>query len=104
MLRTAARLTDGRARLRKRTRELHVRGRAEPPVPSLLRGFSAPAKLGSDLSDDELNPSLRHDSDPFNRWQAAQTLAMKTLLETAAARRAGKTLEPPALSRPPSAG
>src|SRR5215211_1443487 len=45
------------------------------PVPSVFRGFSAPVKVALDLSDDDLLALLRHDSDPFNRWQAAQTVA-----------------------------
>ena len=36
-------------------------------------------KVALDLSDDELLALLRHDSDPFNRWQAAQTVAMRLL-------------------------
>jgi aminopeptidase N len=47
----------------------------EPPVPSLLRGFSAPAKLHYPYSDDELSFLLAHDSDLFNRWDAGQQLA-----------------------------
>ena len=42
----------------------------EPPVPSLLRGFSAPVMLVDGLGDAELLVLLRHDSDPFNRWEA----------------------------------
>ena len=54
---------------------------AEPPVPSLLRGFSAPVKLHIDYSDDELMFLLAHDSDDFNRWEAGQQLAIRTLLK-----------------------
>ncbi|MDO9238086.1 MAG: aminopeptidase N [Aquabacterium sp.] len=50
------------------------------PVPSLLRGFSAPVVLDAALSDDELFTLLSHDLDPFNRWEAAQTLALRRLL------------------------
>jgi aminopeptidase N len=49
------------------------------PVPSLLRGFSAPVRLNIDLSEADLLFLLRTDRDPFNRWQAAQTLAMRSL-------------------------
>jgi aminopeptidase N len=51
------------------------------PVPSLFRGFSAPVKLSLDLANDELLALLRHDTDPFNRWQAAQTVAMRLLVQ-----------------------
>ncbi|GLS22879.1 aminopeptidase N [Labrys miyagiensis] len=52
----------------------------EKPVPSLLRGFSAPVKLAVDLDEEALLTLLRADSDPFNRWQAAQSYALKLLL------------------------
>ena len=43
-------------------------GVPEKPVPSLLRGFSAPIRLESDLSDSDLFFLLAHDSDEFNRY------------------------------------
>ncbi len=46
------------------------------PVPSLLRGFSAPVVLEFDYSDAQLLHLLAHDSDPFNRWEASQRLAI----------------------------
>jgi aminopeptidase N len=62
----------------------------EPPVPSLNRGFSAPIKLVANLSADDLSFLAAHDVDPFNRWQALQTLATRLLLENVANLRAGK--------------
>lgn len=50
------------------------------PVPSLLRGFSAPVTLVDGLSDDDLLLLLQHDSDPFNRWEAGQRLALARLI------------------------
>ena len=41
---------------------------SEKPVPSLLRGFSAPVRLVSDITDEELLFLLAHDSDEFNRF------------------------------------
>jgi len=49
-------------------------------VPSVLRGFSAPVKLESDLSQDELMFLLTHDSDSFNRWQAGQDIASRMIM------------------------
>jgi aminopeptidase N len=49
-------------------------------VPSLLRGFSTPARLSIDVSPDDLLFLTRADSDPFNRWQAAQMMATRDLL------------------------
>src|SRR5690606_2778325 len=54
------------------------------PVPSLLRGFSAPVVLETDFSDDELFTLLAHDLDPFNRWESAQKLALRRLLAAVA--------------------
>lgn len=45
------------------------------PVPSLLRGFSAPVILECDYVPGELAILLRHDPDGFNRWEAGQQLA-----------------------------
>ncbi len=50
-----------------------------PPVPSLLRGFSAPVILDDGLDDAALLTLLRHDPDPFNRWEAGQRLALARL-------------------------
>ena len=50
------------------------------PVPSLLRGFSAPVKLIFGYTDEQLTFLLAHDSDPFNRWEAGQRLAAGTIL------------------------
>jgi len=56
---------------------------AHHPIPSLLRGFSAPVKLSSPLDDADLDFLMRHDADLFNRWQAAQTQAMTRLVAMA---------------------
>lgn len=53
----------------------------EQPVPSLLRGFSAPVKLDYPYSEAELAFLMKHDSDAFNRWDAGQRLAMGTILK-----------------------
>ena len=50
------------------------------PVPSLLRGFSAPVILAEPRTDADLLVLLQHDSDPFNRWEAGQRLALHRLL------------------------
>jgi aminopeptidase N len=64
-------------------------GVAERPIPSLNRGFSAPIKLAVPLEPDELRFLAAHDRDPFNRWQAVQSLAMALLKTNVAALRAG---------------
>ncbi|HWV18979.1 MAG TPA: aminopeptidase N [Rhodocyclaceae bacterium] len=51
------------------------------PVPSLLRGFSAPVVLSFDYTDEELTHLMAYDSDAFNRWEAGQRLAGKLILD-----------------------
>ncbi|MDO5087854.1 MAG: aminopeptidase N, partial [Comamonadaceae bacterium] len=54
------------------------------PVPSLLRGFSAPVQLHDGLDAPQRLHLLAHDSDPFNRWEAAQRLALQIAIENIA--------------------
>ena len=62
---------------------------AQPPAPSLLRGFSAPVRLVAPTSEAQLLTLLAHDVDPFNRWQAAQTYATRLMLRSVTSLRAG---------------
>jgi aminopeptidase N len=62
----------------------------ERPVLSINRGFSAPIKLATDLGGDDLAFLAAHDSDPFNRWQALQTISMRMLIDNVAALRSGQ--------------
>ena len=94
----ALKLSDGRAIERgvltlTKPAELFVFGDiGEPPVPSLNRGFSAPIKLIANLSADELRFLAAHDADPFNRWQALQTLATRLLLDNVSSLRAAQPI------------
>ncbi len=49
------------------------------PTPSLLRGFSAPVKLSHNYSVEQLLLLMSSDNDGFNRWNAAQELAVREL-------------------------
>ncbi|CAN1778121.1 Puromycin-sensitive aminopeptidase [Linum perenne] len=71
-------------RVTKKEEEFIFNDITEKPVPSLLRGYSAPIRLVSDLSDDDLFFLLAHDSDEFNRWEAGQLLARKLMLSLVA--------------------
>jgi aminopeptidase N len=62
----------------------------ERPVVSLNRGFSAPVKLTANLCDGDLAFLAARDTDPFNRWQAMQTLATALLIDNVAAHRANR--------------
>ncbi len=57
------------------------KGLKQKPVPSLLRGFSAPVILNYPYGESDLLHLLAHDDDPFNRWEAAQRLAASVILE-----------------------
>ncbi|MCB1733375.1 MAG: DUF3458 domain-containing protein, partial [Halieaceae bacterium] len=65
------------------------------PVPSLLRGFSAPVILNYDYTDADLAHLMAHDSDPFNRWEAGQRLAMRVILAGITAHQRGTAPEFP---------
>ncbi len=58
-----------------------IKGLAAKPVPSLLRGFSAPVIVDHDVSVGDRALLLAHDTDPFNRWEAGRALGRKTLLD-----------------------
>jgi aminopeptidase N len=64
----------------------------EKPVPSLLRGYSAPVRLKMERSRAELAFLMANDSDSFNRWDAGQTLAQELLLELASVAARGGAL------------
>ncbi|MCO8146520.1 aminopeptidase N [Rhodovulum tesquicola] len=55
-------------------------GLATRPIPSLLRGFSAPVILDREASAEERAFLLAHDTDPFNKWEAGRALARDVLL------------------------
>ena len=61
------------------------------PVPSLLRNFSAPAKLKG-VPLDRLKLLAVHDAEPVARWEAGQQVATTLLLDRIAAHQRG---EPP---------
>lgn len=64
----------------------------EPPVPSLLRNFSAPVVVDYRYSDAELAFLAAHDSDAFNRWEAGQRLAINKLMSLVEAVEASRPL------------
>ncbi|HBF49845.1 MAG TPA: aminopeptidase N, partial [Massilia sp.] len=53
----------------------------EQPTPSILRDFSAPIVLDYNYGDADLLHLFNNDSDPVNRWEAGQRLAMGRLLK-----------------------
>ncbi|MFF7107051.1 aminopeptidase N [Pseudomonas sichuanensis] len=67
-------------------------GIASQPLPSLLRGFSAPVKLSFPYDRDQLMFLMQHDSDGFNRWEAGQQLAVQVLQELIGQQQRGEAL------------
>jgi len=65
------------------------------PIPSIARGFSAPVRVEFPYSDRELAFLAAHDSDPVNRWDAAQRTFVTALLWLARERRAGRAFALP---------
>ena len=65
------------------------------PVPSLGRGFSAPVRIEIERGDDELAFLIAHETDPFNRWDAAQEYATRLMLRMVEDRLAGAGLDLP---------
>lgn len=55
-------------------------GVEEKPVPSILRNFSAPVRLTTDLTQEDLIFLMANDADAFNRWEAGQTLTRSLLV------------------------
>jgi aminopeptidase N len=76
---TGGTVTDGVMHLTDARARFVFEGVKAEPVPSLLRDFSAPVHLETDLSVDQLIFLVGHDPDPFNRWEASQTLALGML-------------------------
>ena len=83
-------IEDGVLHLTKRAQTFRFADVPSPPVPSLLRGFSAPVNLTIALKDRDLEFLMAHDSDLFNRWQAANNYAVRTLIDSVKLLRQGK--------------
>ncbi|WP_273792632.1 aminopeptidase N [Brucella anthropi] len=75
--------------LHRSSEKIILNGIKERPVPSLLRGFSAPINLSAPLSDDDRVFLALNDSDPVARWQALTGIFNKALLEGAKRVRGG---------------
>ncbi|PRY72791.1 aminopeptidase N [Halomonas ventosae] len=88
--------TDTVIHLREEEQEFLFTDVSEAPVPSLLRGFSAPVKLHFPYGREDLAFLQAHDSDGFNRWDAGQRLALLALDDLIAAHRNGveKVMDP----------
>jgi len=86
-------LASGVFALESPSRSLTFKNVPRRPALSALRGFSAPVTVEDDLTEADLIVLLSRDGDPFNRWQALQTLAVNLLKRAVTAVRAGHPLE-----------
>ena len=76
---SASEMSRGLVELTGATRSLRFEALSARPALSLLRGFSAPARLEPAPQRAELLHLLAHEDDPFSRWQAAQSLALRSI-------------------------
>jgi len=83
-------LTGGILPLSKRRQTFRFVDVPSQPIPSLLRDFSAPVNVTIDLSDRDLEFLMANDSDLFNRWQAANSFATRTLVDMVGSLAKGK--------------
>jgi aminopeptidase N len=76
-------VADGVLHVTHRHQRFRLTGIHERPAPSLLRQLSAPVQLDIEIGDDDLAFRMGHDSDLFNRWQAANDYATRLLVAIA---------------------
>ena len=76
---TTSEINNNLIEFRDTKRILRFENLPTKPTLSILRGFSAPVKINTEQTEEELERLLLHDDDPFNRWQAAQDLALRAI-------------------------
>jgi aminopeptidase N len=87
------RLERGLLILDKQATSFVFTGIGERPVLSTNRNFSAPIRLMANLSAGDLRLMAARDADPFNRWQAVQTLGSALLVGNVGRLRSGQDPE-----------
>lgn len=95
--RGAAGQTDRVLSLTESQQQFVFTGVTQEPVPSLLRGFSAPVRLHFDYEREELFFLMVHDTDGFNRWNASQQLGIVAIAGVQQQITAGTKLTLPAI-------
>ncbi len=73
-------IIDSVIHVRKKRQRVVFHGVTERPVPSLLRGFSAPVTLAFEQRADDRLFLARFDDDLFSRWQALNAAASDALI------------------------
>mmetsp|Transcript_1805 Transcript_1805/g.3694 ORF Transcript_1805/g.3694 Transcript_1805/m.3694 type:complete len:1008 (-) Transcript_1805:39-3062(-) len=82
--------------LKEQTQTFEFTDVPKEPVPSILRGFSAPVKLQPEggVEDEAVLAFLAaHDTDGFNRWEAGQKIFTSLIFQTLNGEDASSTLE-----------
>ncbi len=85
-------IQDNVLHLRNKEEEFKFENITSRPIPSVLRGFSAPVHLEYDYTDEEFATLLIHDKDSFNRWEAGQRLLTNKMLAMIGDFQAGRPL------------
>jgi aminopeptidase N len=88
-----ASVENGVIHLTKGRQDIVFEGVRARPIPSLFREFSAPVHVQSDLTPEDRLFLIGHDPDPFNRWEAAQQIALAMLERATTAVRGGRKPE-----------
>jgi len=81
--------------VKKEVEVFHFKNIPVKPIPSILRGFSAPVKVNYAYTDADLQLLMQHDTDLFNRWEAGQQYALHLILRLTKDFRANKPLHIP---------
>ncbi|MGI9422506.1 MAG: aminopeptidase N [Hyphomicrobiaceae bacterium] len=84
---------DGVLHVTRRNQKFRFVNVPQRPVPSFLRGFSAPVVLVADQSDRDLAYLMTHDTDLFSRWQATVDYASRILVQLSKAREPKKYVD-----------
>ena len=88
-----ATVENGVIHMRKRRHSIRFSGVMERPALSLNRGFSAPVTLSVEQKTDDQFFLASHDSDPFSRWQAFNSVMTDALLAASKQLRGGGAAE-----------
>ena len=79
--------------LKEKKQDFTFNNITEEPIPSILRGFSAPVKLQAEYTNTQLAFLTLNDTDGFNRWEAGQNMALRMLLAITEQHKKNKKLE-----------
>lgn len=92
---TGKELLQDTLQLKKSVETFEFENIAEHPIPSLLRGFSAPVKLDYPYSDHSMQVLFQHDTDYFNRWEAGQKYATNLMMNAVREHQQGNPIHVP---------